>query len=89
MAAQGNKPAMDHSRRQFLKASAAAAAGVVTTPVAGGKLEREHGAVVRMIVSMFNTLPGYVALKIFAATGRTQTASAGAFQSRPCVRVRR
>jgi beta-lactamase class A len=44
----------------------AAAAGVVTTPVAGGTLTRNHGAVVRTIVSLFNTLPGDVALKIFA-----------------------
>src|SRR5947207_13724961 len=62
---------MGQSRRQFLKAGAAATAGLVTAPLAAGTpniLEQE--AVARAIVSLFNTLPGDKALKIFARSAR-------------------
>jgi len=55
---------MGQSRRQFLKAGAAATAGLVTAPLAAGTpniLEQE--AVARAIISLFNTLPGDKALK--------------------------
>jgi len=62
---------MGQSRRQFPKAGAAATAGLVTAPLAAGTpniLEQE--AVARAIVSLFNTLPGDKALKIFARSAR-------------------
>jgi beta-lactamase class A len=62
---------MGQSRRQFLKAGAAATAGLVTAPLAAGTpkiLDQE--AVARAIVSLFNTLPGDKALKIFARSAR-------------------
>jgi beta-lactamase class A len=62
---------MGQSRRQFLKAVAAATAGLITAPLAAGMpniLEQE--AVARAIVSLFNTLPGDKALKIFARSAR-------------------
>lgn len=58
---------MGQSRRQFLKAGAAAAAGLVATPLAAGTPKILKQKVIRRaIVSLFNTLPGDVALKIFA-----------------------
>jgi beta-lactamase class A len=58
---------MDQSRRQFLKAGAAATAGLMTAPVAVAKPKTLKAKVVtRAIVSLFNKLPGDKAMKIFA-----------------------
>lgn len=58
---------MGQSRRQFLKGGAAAAAGLMTAPLAAGKPKKlKRRAIARAITSLFNTLPGDKALKIFA-----------------------
>jgi len=63
---------MSQSRRQFLKASAAATAGLMTAPLAAAKPKAFKSRVVaRAIVSLFNKLPSDKALKIFApSTGK-------------------
>jgi beta-lactamase class A len=58
---------MAQSRRQFLKAGTAAAAGLMTAPLATGKPKAlKRRVIARAIVSLFNTLPSDTALKIFA-----------------------
>jgi len=58
---------MGQSRREFLKGSAAATAGLLTAPFAGATPGvSEHESVKDEIVSLFQGLPGEKALKIFA-----------------------
>lgn len=58
---------MGQSRRQFLKAGAAAAAGLATAPlVAATPKALNRDAIARAITSLFNKLPGDKALKILA-----------------------
>jgi beta-lactamase class A len=58
---------MSQSRRQFLKGGAAAAAGLMTAPLAVARPKALKPKVIaRAIVSLFNKLPGDKAMKIFA-----------------------
>jgi beta-lactamase class A len=60
---------MGQSRRQFLKAGAAATAGFMTAPLAVAEPKALKSKVVRRaIVSLFKKLPGDKAMKIFAPT---------------------